>query len=416
MTGSIRRRLAGLLVATLTIVVALSPTLEACTVAVISGSATADGRPLLWKNRDSIHRANRLIYFAEPGKHAFLGLVNAEDEQGDEVWAGVNGAGFCIMNSLSGNLYPAVIVDLDELEHGRFMKMALARCVTVDDFERMLKETRDDREVAANFGVIDAQGGAAFFETSKEGHERFDATDKRVAPEGYIVRTNYSFTGLPGQGLGYIRYDRASLLFHQVSARGFLPEWLLTTASRDLVNSLTGEDPLEGELPAHERDHRYVYAEDTLVRNEACSTTLFAGVGAGDDPAGTTMWVRLGHPLCSVAVPQWVASAGELPLTGGQDTPPIARFAVAWHDRVFPLDGGARPDYLDMAPVINRQGTGLLLRLMNIEQQITRATAERCAEGALTGQEAAEVQREMEDLARRLLNDAFPVTSAAAGL
>ncbi|MBS1271466.1 MAG: hypothetical protein MAGBODY4_00597 [Candidatus Marinimicrobia bacterium] len=37
-----------------------------CTVAVISREATPDGRPLLWKNRDSSHRDNAIQYYQGP--------------------------------------------------------------------------------------------------------------------------------------------------------------------------------------------------------------------------------------------------------------------------------------------------------------------------------------------------------------
>lgn len=49
---------------------------RACTSAVISGKATADGRPLLWKNRDTDHLQNSVKYFAG-GRYAFIGIVNS---------------------------------------------------------------------------------------------------------------------------------------------------------------------------------------------------------------------------------------------------------------------------------------------------------------------------------------------------
>jgi hypothetical protein len=392
---------------------------QGCTVAVISGAATKDGRPLLWKNRDSGYEANRLVY-RNGNQGPYIGLVNAEDRAGDEVWAGVNAAGFCIMNSASYNLYPADEPDSDaeqrrKDEEGLLMRMALERCATVDDFQQLLLETSGDRGVEANFGVIDGAGGAAFFETSNTTFVRFDAGDRRVAPEGYLVRTNYSFTGGPNQGAGYIRFDRASLLFHQAMASGGISrDWLLSTASRDMVNGLTGSDPLAAQLPAHARDHRYYYAADSIVRNTACATALFQGVKPGEDPTRTIMWARLGHPLCSVALPQWVTAADTAELTTGEDSAAIDRFALYWLDRIFPLSGGSRDRYLDLAPVINRDGTGILLRLVAIEQEILVATDSRLQE--IGAGETAALQAEIEGLARRLLRQEFPDASSSAGL
>lgn len=188
-----------------------------CTVAVVSGKATPDGRPLLWKNRDSGNEANKVMFF-EGGKYKFIGVVNADDDDGEEVWAGTNSAGFCIMNAASYNVnQEAKEKDGDKRrmdEEGTFMKLALGGCGTVDDFQKLLDDTKNDRGVEANFGVIDAHGGAAFFETDNDGYVRFDADDPKVAPEGYIVRTNFSYSGKPNDGAGYIRFDRMSKLFH----------------------------------------------------------------------------------------------------------------------------------------------------------------------------------------------------------
>jgi hypothetical protein len=394
---------------------AVAHAVSACTVAVISGGATRDGRPLLWKNRDSGHEANRLVY-VDGDLHSYIGLVNAEDSAGAEVWAGVNSAGFCIMNSASYNLYEDKVKDRRKDEEGLLMKLALERCTTVDDFQKLLTENSDDRGVEANFGVIDAAGGAAFFETNNHTHTRFDATDKRVAPEGYIVRTNYSFTGEPSQGAGYIRFDRASELFHEAVATGGIDrDWLLTTASRDLVNGLSGTDPLAGPLPAHERDHRYYYASDSIVRNTACATALFQGVRPGDDPAQAIMWARLGHPLCSITLPQWVAAADSAELTVGEDSAPIDRFALYWLEKLFPLEGGSRGKYLDLAQVINRQGSGVMLRLIAIEEEILAAADALFEEGIDVGQ-LSRNQSEIESLARKLLRQEFPTACKEADL
>jgi len=45
---------------------------SACTVAVISGKYTKDGRPLLWKNRDTNYINNQIMFFNE-GKYDFMG-------------------------------------------------------------------------------------------------------------------------------------------------------------------------------------------------------------------------------------------------------------------------------------------------------------------------------------------------------
>jgi len=72
----------------------------ACTTAVISGKATKDGRPMLWKNRDTYSVNNKIMIFHD-GKYTYVGLVNSKDKTGKSIWIGYNSAGFAIMNAAS---------------------------------------------------------------------------------------------------------------------------------------------------------------------------------------------------------------------------------------------------------------------------------------------------------------------------
>jgi hypothetical protein len=108
-----------------------------CTTAVVSGRVTADGRPLLWKNRDYSQVHNEVVYFRSDGANfSFVAVVNAGGSR--SVYMGVNAAGFCIENSLSND---APGKSETGPGNGQLMKQALARCATVDDFEALLAET-----------------------------------------------------------------------------------------------------------------------------------------------------------------------------------------------------------------------------------------------------------------------------------
>ena len=107
---------------------------EECTVGVAAGSAAADGRPLLWKNRDNSKARNNEVVYLEDGRFKYLALVTAGESR--SVWAGVNEFGFSIMNSVSSDL-PGK--NKKGLGNGAMMKLALQQCVTADDFENILK-------------------------------------------------------------------------------------------------------------------------------------------------------------------------------------------------------------------------------------------------------------------------------------
>ena len=76
---------------------------EECSTAVVSGAASVDGRPILWKNRDTDHLSNKVV-FVDETPCAYLGIVDADDASGRRVYVGLNAAGFAIMNTVAYNL------------------------------------------------------------------------------------------------------------------------------------------------------------------------------------------------------------------------------------------------------------------------------------------------------------------------
>jgi hypothetical protein len=107
--------------------------------AVISGKVTADGRPILWKNRDMSTAPHNEVTQLTGGRYKAIAVVNAG--QRGSIWMGVNEAGFCIENSLSRDL--AIKEKSQGPGNGGFMKKALETCATVDDFVKLLEETNE---------------------------------------------------------------------------------------------------------------------------------------------------------------------------------------------------------------------------------------------------------------------------------
>lgn len=313
----------------------------ACTTAVISGAATADGRPLLWKNRDSDSRLNQVVYGAD-GRYAYLGLANADDPAGFQVWAGVNSAGFAIMNSASYNIETA-----DTQDEGRFMKLALQSCADIEEFQSLVARTDGkSRDTSANFGVIDARGGAAYFEVGKKGFKRYDASDPKEAPGGILVRTNYSASGDAKLGTGFWRMRRARHLAEDPQKGGHLElSDLLKGMARDFGNEALDSSapvPPSGTMP------RWAYTGDSICRRDTVSCVAVSGVKRGEDPLLTTFWVIPGQPLTGVAVPLWVG-AGSVPdcLMATRGAAPMARACEDLCALVYPDTRGDLARYLD---------------------------------------------------------------------
>ncbi|MGQ9578494.1 MAG: hypothetical protein ACUVWQ_07720 [Candidatus Aminicenantales bacterium] len=246
-----------------------------CTVAVVSGKATPDGRPLLWKNRDASVVDTKLVYI-KGAKFAIFGLVNADDREAQNVWVGINSEGFAIINALASDLSED---EKGAAENGRLMRLALGECSRVADFEAKLVQTNGQRQVAANFGVIDAYGQACFFETSKTKFVKFDANDPRVAPFGYLARTNFAFTAAEKfKGSGYIRFERVSHIFEKALAESRLDlKFILQEAARDLVNEKLHSYPLTAALPDDPAKPLYINTNDTINRNSTVAVTVFHG-------------------------------------------------------------------------------------------------------------------------------------------
>jgi len=338
-----------------------------CTVAVVSGKVTADGRPLMWKNRDTSFVDNKILYFTG-AKYSFIGLANASDTKGEEVWAGINREGFAIMNAQASDLARK---SQDGNDNGRFMKLALGECANVEDFENLLKKTMGKYDLATSFGVIDAEGNAYFFETARSSFEKFDTRDPRVSPFGYIVRTNYAFTAPKKDGGGgYIRFERASHLFEEASAEGRLNlKFILQEAARDLVNEKLHSYPLRIPESFDPASPLYINTTDTINRNSTVSATVFHGASSRDKAYLATMWVILGQPISSVAVPLWVAASGVPQILGGTKTAPLNDLSKALVLYLYPDRRGHMPQYLNITRFRNYGGDGVLSRLFRIENE-----------------------------------------------
>jgi len=288
----------------------------ACTTVIVSASKTASGRPLMLKNRDTDHLDNRIEYF-QGAIYTFIGLVNS-DSEGGEVWAGTNSVGFCIMNTASYNLKDDDVPDWKMDREGSLMYRALGICATVGDFEKFLDNMSKPRGVEANFGVIDASGGAAYYEVDNEKWVKYDVNE---IPEGYRVVTNFSESGRPEDYKGYERWLTASDIMKEMDAMyedgkmDIGPHDLLYDLSRSYRSNMTGIDWLN-EFYTIKKESGFngiVVDQDFIPRRSTSASIIFEGVKPGEDPLHTVMWTTLGYPCCTVTVPLLVADSDIIP-------------------------------------------------------------------------------------------------------
>ncbi len=344
----------------------------ACTTFIVSGKYTVDGQPILFKNRDTYEMNNALQLF-EDGKYKYMGLVDASEEKWDRsVWGGYNEKGFAIINSAA---YTNNVGDTAKFkdQDGVVMKKALMFCASVEDFQHLLDTLPRPMGVNSNFGVIDAYGGAAYFETGNYSYVKVDVNDPIVAPRGIVVRTNHSMSGDLSVGYGYNRYDNAIRLLNEAWVENKLSaQYLLQAIPRSLYHPRTQTD-LTKDIPAKKELADFRFFIDYIPR--ASTTSSFMIVGAKDEEHvdHAMMWTILGFPLTSVAIPAWL-SCGELPqaVELGKDEyrAPICNIALEFKAECFPITIDKGSNYINLSPVINKEGTGYWQILKPIENEI----------------------------------------------
>ncbi len=308
---------------------------DACTSAVIDGSRTVHGHTLLWKHRDTDYEDNFVakVPRAHRGEYEYVGLFNAGDSLLAEAWAGLNEAGFGIINTASYNLVPDTATIRDR--EGLVMALALKRCRTLADFETLLDTLSRPMGVQANFGVVDATGAGAYYETTDHGYLCFPLTK---AEDGAIIRTNFSVSGVADEGYGYIREASARHLLNPIiAARKVEPATFTEGLSRSFYHSLLQRDKsTDGE--------RWVIDQDFIPRSSSSSSVV---IECGPRPV---MWVTLGYPPCSVAMPVTVDNVpAELqPRNPGWHSPWCDEVVNRKHTVAFPIHRGSGQRYIDM--------------------------------------------------------------------
>lgn len=353
--------------------------LLACTSVIVSGRVTNDGRPMIFKHRDSGNVHNMMLV-VQGKKYRYLGLVNAGDTLPKDVWGGYNEAGFGIVNTAAYNLNGN---GGDTDGDGILIRKALELCATLEDFERLMDTVKKPRDVNSNFAVLDAKGGCAYYETGNYNYVKFDVNDPAVAPDGYLMRTNFGTTGNHKLDQGVERYQAITAFMAEACKEGHLEhDYLITHISRYLKHGVTQLDMYDM-MPETETDTCYVSFHDYIARYSTASVVLVQGVRPDESPLNTISWTIMGWPLTTIAMPLALLPSGKLPTLVSNDGTGHSRLCemgLQLKSRVFTLKKGNNTAfYGNLAPLINKKGTGILQQLLPIEEDVMRRGEEAVA-------------------------------------
>ncbi len=348
----------------------------ACTSAIISGRVTPDGRPLLWKHRDTDAAQNLVRYF-KGDKYAFSAVAQTDNPNPRAVWMGVNEAGFAIMNTMSYNIEPTEDDD-SYANNGYIMKLALGECADVAEFEALLNSLEKPWKISANLGVIDAKGNAYLYEVNNNEYMRFDVNDPATAPLGYIVRSNFSFAGDTERGSGYVRYMHADEVVKSgVMQNAMTPEYIFNELSRSFENPLIGVDLKSGDFNRPKRTGWFV-EQDFIVRYITTSSVVIQGVKEGEPVELTTMWTIVSYPPTTVAMPVWVCGGEEgIPSILAQNEEgrsTLGNMGYVMKEKVFAheIEKSRKTKYFNWELLWNTRGEGYMQRVQQIEKDLFR--------------------------------------------
>lgn len=333
---------------------------EACTIVAVSGRVTADGRPLLLKNRDS-STWDIKVKIGQGSQYIYLSQCNVPD---GVAYSGYNETGFAIISSHSYNM-----PNSDYGWNAYIMQMALERCATVDEFESMLDSLPKPISVCSNYGVMDAQGNVAIFEVSAYTYVRYDADSVDC---GYLVRTNYSLSQ-DTTGVAQItpsshpRYMIASsYLGDAVSAAGFVTKEDLLGLTRCL-RDCEGND-LCDLAPFDENIYTPVSFSRYVPHYKSTSAMVIQGVLPNEQPDLTVAWTAIGPPMTTVTVPYTITPSHVLPKKSIVGVDGHSWFCY----RGQQLKNSCFIDNttLDLAKLYNQSGTGVMQKIVEIEEEI----------------------------------------------
>ena len=263
-----------------------------CTIGISSAEINADSKPLLWKSRDVLSFANNSILYSETTLYKFIGITNPNQHQ---VWMGVNNQGLAIANSLSQDLAEPT----SRFNNGDLMRNGLSLCANLDELEEYftyVTTSTTDRELKANIVAFDAEGNSKLYEISNTSYTIFDT---ETNDDQFYVRTNFSVTG--GGTTGLERYNRSfDIISDLANEQDLSVNNLLSNHIRDVADF--NGIPLQ--LPWQYGDSSpLVDTSYSICRNSTISAVVIEGVEAGEDPKFTTMWLVMGNPFTTYAVP-----------------------------------------------------------------------------------------------------------------
>ena len=338
-----------------------------CTIAVLSGAVTVDGRPILWKNRDTYNPDQRFIYYQSYQRDGIETIPFTGDcfrSDTTKIYMGANASGFAIMNSDSYNLHDSLSNGIDD---GTLMRLALETCRSLDDFSSLLDSTNaTGRRDCWNFGCFDTTGAGAIFECANRQYWRFDVSSSVSPMQGVLIRSNFSFMN-DSLRVGLDRFDRAvSLTINRLDSSLIDIPFVLQVLSRDLANGYDDPYPLPYNRSQLSGPPGYIYNIGyTIANRSTMSVTAIRGVAQGEPAFHTTIFAAIGQPVLSPAFPLWVGAESVPFYLSSPSGTPVLNICRQRESRLY--DNSRVPYHINSHFLVDNDSDGVFSYLFPLE-------------------------------------------------
>lgn len=341
----------------------------ACTSVIVSGRASADGRPFIFKNRDAVE-PDEVVVSIKGEYYHYIAVANAIDLKPDKVSSGFNEKGFSIINT---NTHNQNGIRKDNGNNTRIIRRALEVCASIKDFECLLDTLPHPLRANSNFGVMDAGGNVAYYEVNNYKYVKYDVNDSQVAPQGYLIRSNFAFSGDRNMDVGVERYNAMNTFMSSLREKGKIEYVdIIRGATRYFIHgdthvNLNDFEPKDGHKPL------YVDFKDFIPRSCTVSAQLIQGIKKGEDPLQTVGWTICGCPLTTVCIPVWMTSSHRIPKIISRKTNQHASICDAGlklKQLLFPKNKERKSNDINLAQLMNKSGNGVLQQIIPIETKI----------------------------------------------
>ena len=253
------------------------------------------------------------------------------------------------------------------------MRRALEICKTLKDFETLLDTLPRPLYIDSNYGVMDATGGVAYYEVVHNKYVKYDANNPEIAPNGYLIRTNFGVSGDQTLGQGFDRYVSMENFVNDNGKKGKIDSKdVIRRATRFLIHGGTKVNLYES-VPENETVRLFVDFKEFIPRKVTVSAQLIQGVRKGENPLLTFAWTICGNPLTTITIPIWMTDDHQLPqiVTRSVKTnhAPLTDASLSLKEQLFPSEAKGK---LNLSRLINKAGTGILQHIESIEEELFR--------------------------------------------